>query len=276
MSDSGIAQTAVKLKVFTLVADSYRAVFGNLGTITRILWLVMVILVVMEFRFAGQKGSAASRVLVGADYEPVYFVYILVSWVLICGAYVSLHRFFLLGEKPPALGFSFQKRELRYLGYCLAITPVVMLPMGGLWLLESVEVVPMFLSAALTFAAIGFMMIWLIRLGFMFPAISLDQEGGLQRRFKHALALVDGNTGRMFLALIVALLPFVMILDIVPHIYSLSGAELMIADSPVFVMQAVTVIGSVADVYSKAVMIAMYSFAYRTLELSSAKQQVKA
>jgi|GEM_PF-1907795 len=275
MSDSEVSQTATKLKVFALVADSYRAVFGNLGTMTRILWLPMVILVVIEFRFAVQKGPAASQGLAGSAFDPIYFVYIVVSWIVICGAYVSLHRFFLLGDKPSALGLAFQRRELRYLGYCLAIAPVVILPVGGLWLLESVEVVPLLLSAALTFAAIGFMVIWLIRLGFALPAIALDQEGGLRRRFKHALALVNGNTWRAFLALFLASLPFVVILDMVPYVFSLTGSELIITDTPVFVMQAVTVIGNVLDVYSHAVMIAIYSFAYRTLELGKAKQQVK-
>lgn len=275
MSDRELSRTTAKLKIFALVADSYRAVFGNLGTMTRILWLPMVILVVIEFRFAEQRVSAASNGLAGAAFDPMYFVYIVVSWIVICGAYVSLHRFFLLGDTPPALGFAFQRRELRYLGYCLAITPVVIVPMGGLWLLETVGVVPMLLSAALTFVAIGFMVTWLIRLGFTLPAVALDQEGGLRRRFKHALALVNGNTWRMFLALFLASLPFVLILDIVPYVFSLTGSELIITDTPVFVMQAVTVIGNVLDVYSHAVMIAMYSFAYLSFAMSNAKQQVE-
>lgn len=272
MSDSNISQTATKLKVFALVADSYRVVFGNLSVMTRILWLPIALLVAMSYRFEAQKGTAEMQTQWGAFLDPMYLLYLVVYWVVMTGAYVSLHRFVLLGTKQPALGFTFEKRELRYLGYSIAILTILMLPIGVLVLLESVlPQVLGFVIATLSVAVMIGICIGIVRLGLVMPAISLDQAGGLQWHFQSAWALAKGNTFRILMAQIVALLPFVLVTWIWPEQTFSSVAEQTATgtDRELYGM-ITTVILNVVSWLSTAVFIVLYSIAYRSL-----KQQVK-
>jgi len=302
MSDSEIIQTETKLKVFALVADGYRAVFGNLGVMVHILWLPVALMGVVNYRFQAQNfqefnallqaenDPAAVQAHLNAAFDPMFFIYMLVSWVVMCAAFVSLHRFVLLGDKPPSLGFTVRKREWRYLGYVVAIMMIAMLamigPMIGLTILELViEVVfgttggmiGILVFAALIGLLVFFVTTW-VRLGFVLPAIALDQDGGLRRRFKSAWALAKGNTFRMFAALVVAQLPFMLVFGIWSFQFMQSAAEMMAtgAATPVPNMVVTMVVFGGVSWLSYAVIITMYSLAYRILESASAEQQAQA
>jgi len=266
MSDSDVLETTPKLKVLTLVADSYRMMFGNLGTMARIFWLPAVVTLVISYRFDAQKDTAELQTQLGSLLEPMYLLYIAVSWVVMAGAYVSLHRFVLRGAKPPQLGFTFEKRELRYLGYSIAILAALMLPLSVLLLIEAaLAQMSDIVFSALSVVVLFFTFIGVVRLGLVLPAISLDQAGGLLWRFQSAWMLAKGHTFTMFIAQIVGLLPFVLITWIWPYQIISSATDLI-----------TTVILNVLSWLSYAVMISMISIAYRILERGNAEQQAKA
>jgi len=302
MSDSDVLENTPKLKIFALVADSYRAVFGNLGVMVRILWLPMALMGVVNFRFQdqhfedlnavlkAQNDSAAVQAQLDVASDPMFIIYWLVSWVVMVAAFVSLHRFVLLGDNPPSLGFTVHKREWRYLGYLAAIvvtiTLAMIVPIIGLTIFEmTIEAVfgtTGGMVGILIFAAFVTLLVCsvtlYIRLGFVLPAIALDHGGGLGRRFKHAWALAKGNTFRMFVALIVASLPFLLIFGIWSYQFMQSVAEAMATGTafPAPNMVVVIVVFGGMSWLSYALIITTYSLAYRTLELASVEQQVEA
>ncbi|HEY9080553.1 hypothetical protein [Magnetovibrio sp.] len=300
MSDNDLVENTAKLKIFALVADSYRVVFGNPGTMVRILWLPMALMGIVNFRFQDRNfqdlnaalqvdtDPAALQAQLDAAFDPMFFIYMLVSWVVMCAVFVSLHRFVLLGEQPPTLGFTVRKREWRYLGYVIAIlvtaSVAMFVSMMGLIILELL--VSALVGTEGAMVGILFFMVVLVlmvisvtiyvRLGFVLPTIALDQEGGVRRRFKGAWALAKGNTLRMFVALFVASLPYMLIFGIWSYAFMQSVAEAMAMGSGFEPNMIITmVVFGVISWLWYGVTIAMYSIAYRTLEPVGPQQQVE-
>jgi len=280
MSENDVSQTTVKLKIFDLVGDSYRAVFRNLGVMARISWLPIALMAMISFRFESLNDPAALQAPMDISTNVVFVGYTVVQWVVLSLAFVSLYRFMLLDEKPPQLGFMLEKRELRFVGFSLAIMAAVLLPMGaGLvlsQLLGSIGIGPGLLGTVLAFAVMIATLTGLVRLWLVLPAIALDQKGGLQWHFQSAWALAKGNTFRIFLALNVASLPLMLILAGWMYLVMPSEAEPIATGASVPAMMAFSVVDGVMTWFFNAVAVVVSAMAYRTLKLNSAEQQGKA
>lgn len=266
MSGSDVSQTAVKLKIFALVADSYRMVFGHLGVMVRILWLPLVVMGVTSIRFQAQLDVTV---------EPMLLPYMVVSWLVICGVLVSVQRFELVGERPPPLGLTFAKREFRTLGYLVAIAFVLIGVISGGGLLQLVLALVMgganpvggLLSAGLSIAVAVFAISVCVRLGFVLPALALDEPGGFVRRFKAAWALARGNTVRMVVALAVAASPFMIGAAVLEAVFLPFTQQDLNVGAGFNMPLVIVIIGSGAISWiSTPVTLFMYAIAYRTLE----------
>jgi len=300
MTDTVNSQATPRLKVMPLVLSSYRTVFGNLGALAQMLWLVVGLnffyvyyqFIEMEkFAQQVQLGNLSVAVQLGSSSFFGSFIGGTLGLLLLSGVMVAIHRFVLVGVKPIFPGFGIARRELRFCGYFLAVNfmfvVVAMVPMllvkvmqqfvqgvvgngGGMIFILSIVAMVAFLIGIITV---------MTRMSFVLPAIAMDQEGGLWHRFDHAWKAAKGHTATMITALFLALLPWGIISSIGSYYIVRPSLEKFVITgvlpaTPMMINSMISIVfGWVAIVLSTVI----YSHAYRILEdiqTNTAKSQV--
>lgn len=285
MSDTENSEPTTQLKVIPLVMESYRTVFTNLGDMARMLWLIITLNVVFGyFQFSEmqsmQSGGLGSGQAVSSGFTFMMPIVAILNLCLFSGVVVAIQRYAVLGAKPVFPGFGIGKRELRYVGYFLALyilsifvmtVPMVLfvLLQAGLQLVVGDgSAMTLILSFVLLIAMLIGIVAVITRMGFVMPAIAMDQEGGLVRRFDYALKTAKGHTARMVAALFLALLPWGILSTILSDIYIMPALQQMatagqlpmtLGAVPLLMINVVWWVGL-------ALGAVMYSLAYRTLE----------
>ena len=179
---------------------------------------------------------------------------LLIAWVIWSSFAVSWHRYVLLAEKPGGVPFhfSFGPREGRYFVYAMLILlPFIAVSLHALLLMQdpsaSENQVLAFLGLIVT--AVG--LVVAIRLSLAFPSVAVD--GG--HDIKQTWALSKGSGWRLFLVLILALLPSELVGQLVLLSLAAGGSVGLV---PRF-------IGALVEFVGAAVLITALSFAFRQL-----------
>jgi len=235
MTDTSVSaqpENITKLKILSLVAQTYRTLFGNVVNVATMLWAVIVVTVLYTYlhqylvaAMGWQLGEGETTAFVGYMLG-VDLIDKLLMLLLVAVTAVSFHRLVLLGEAPGILGFKIGKRERRFLGNAVVIELVIFV-MAGLpmlivvfldaWIQATFETTGGMLGILVFFGVSGlavFGLVLLVRLWFAMPAISIDVPGGLRVRLMAAWIMGQGNTVRMIAAILLAMLPWIIGLGI--------------------------------------------------------------
>lgn len=297
MTDSENLEGQTKLNITSLVGDGYRSLFTKFTFFLKVMWITTLVSGLLNWRMYAQypelletssindaTSEAATNTFLLMWGEPLTYVYMILSWLVLVGAMIAVQRSVLLGEAAPRpLGISVGMRELRYFGYCVAayflsmapllIFAVAMPLMAGL---ESALGAPggtaftglLGLLALLVIS--GYMFIIPIRLSLAMPAIAVDAEGGLGKRFGHAWAIAKGNTFRLSVAIFVAILPLLIISGLgMTYFMPVMGQDSVdTASSGLLTM--ITMFATTITLYVVSV---MFARAYQILTLSLPTQE---
>jgi len=293
MSDSDVLETTPKLKVFSLVADSYRTLFKNVVNVATMLWAVVAISVLYVYL---QQYIVEARGLRWGEGEPtavwgyvlgITLIDKLLMLLLVAVTAVSFHRLVLLGEAPGLLGFRIGKRERRFFGsavvielmiFGMASLPVIILAFLDAWIQATFESTGAMLGILGFFGISGLMifgLVLLVRLWFALPAISIDEPGGLKVRLRAAWTMGRGNTVRMIAAIILAMLPWIVGLGVwaMYMVFELSQAQ-SLGHNPLesFFAGQGTVLTVMVNWLMAAVIFILYSHAYQALSENNESQ----
>lgn len=294
MTDGKDLETKPKLHVILLVVNSYRTVFGNVGVMGQMIWLAVGFGIANFYLQLWDMQQANPAVIepTSSAFSLSAFIVGALSFLLLCGVTVAVTRFVLLGEMPTFPGFGISKRELRFAGYSLVLYLTLFLVfvafMTVFWLL--LMVIEIIFGGAgamfgiLSFAAFGgagvVVVMLLVRLSFVMPAIAMDQDGGLQRRFHYAWVTTKGHVLRMFAALFLGLLPWMALNIGLSELYMFPAMEQFAQTGafPFAPFSSLFLIVTITGWTSTVLSIVMFAHAYRTLEdmgANGAKQPVE-
>lgn len=292
MNTLGQAKEAPELTAWSLSKQTYHMVLGSLGSMARMLWLLIglnlvlsyyqVTMIAANFEFSEKaqrgEGLGADVATLAGPLLGLQVASLVQLWVM-CGVLVALHRFVLLDEKPSLLGFRIGMRELRYGGYFLLIffiTPMLLIvPMmalmsfGPLLVTALASMAPIVMTLAVLLAVVtlvGYSVI-MIRLGLVMPAIATDQQGGIKRRIKQAWSMGKGRVWTILGAIFIIGLPWIVIsmvtnyvsLQYMPPV--LSGGAFPVVPSLVMAA-AQTAVGVIVV----ALLVVLFSLVYKFTE----------
>lgn len=292
MANGNNLETKPKLHVLLLVTDSYRTVFGNLGAMAQMLWLIIgfnIANLYLQFEEMERTWAQIHQMQQGnpALIEPMSSMVLLSIFIggglgllLFAGVMVAMNRFVVLGEKPTFPGFRIGKRELRYVGYFLAVyftQFLITIAFMIVFMLLQIGINILFgeagaMTSILSFilfvgAGVGMAML-LLRLLFVMPAIAVDQDGGLRRRFDYAWKTAKGHTLRMFAALILGLLPWMVLNLALAELYMFPALQ-QVAQAgafPFWAFSSFFLIATITGWIAMVLGVVMYAHAYRALE----------
>ncbi len=186
-----------------LILESYRFLRMNFSGLAKIAVLPLLAAVVVNvFMYSGIMAHEAQM-------EPAVvfgeFLANLVSIVIYAVFAVSVHRRFLLDNHD---GLHFGRRELRFLGASiLLIIPVIFVVL---------IIVPLaMLNAAVGMIGMIIAYVFLVyactRVSLVFPAIAIDEVGGIIDKLRRSWQLMKGRVGKLFLAWLVVGVTFILI-----------------------------------------------------------------
>jgi len=257
-----------KLSVRSLVLDAYRLLYNRFRTFIFIMWLPSLVSALSTWRFMAQSAEAAvidpaSEELVAEVMaaelsvwaQPLTYVYEAMLLVTFAAASVAVQRLVLLNEEPPRpYGIAMGKREVRYSGYTfasyvLASFPLVLIVAVGAGLNnlfgeDSLPTVATLLLFTLGFGGLFFLVVAALRFGLAFPAVALDTSRGVMVQLLTAWEMAKGNTFKLFLAMLLAWLPFVVIDYLVGDVFGSGvdvGASLTSGDIAFLVFSSVEI-----------------------------------
>lgn len=276
---------SARLKVMPLVKQTYATVFSNFGDMMRIMWVAMILYVgLYQIRMLwGADGGQINKLSMSGGTMNVHFsggfwaiVETLLGFLIIAAVAVALLRYVLTRQVTSFPGFGIGKRELRYWGYeilyIVFIALVWMTPLAALTALDMGMTMAFGSTGAmfpilLAVAVVGwfiFIIVILVRLAFVFPALSVDREGGVYVRFVHAWKTAKGHTATIIAALFLALLPGAVVSSVIGTL--LMEDVLGQMDKGSFAV--LTVMGSLSFWFQFVISTVLVAHAYTTIEAS--------
>lgn len=217
------SQTSQKLPVFKIVAETYRSFFHNLRYLPQaalVPALLSVPLFWAHWNLHLQAVVDPTRVVESVALLFASYLAYLVIFVLFC---VSWYRLILLGPataRPPALPFP-RRRHWRAFGYILltlllylVATVIGVLALGSPANFETANtegaesITTSLLQALWGLGAVAFTAYIALRLSFVFPAASVDEDYALRDSWRHT----KGHTLRLFAVIFLVSLPSFLVL----------------------------------------------------------------
>ena len=273
MSDqtSGGGDT-VKLSIFGVIGDAFRAVFGNFGAaiLAGIFPLILLIAIQTLSYFVAPTGTTGSFFL-----DLSISVIGMIPYVLFA---VTWHRFILMGERErPTLIPKFQRTHGRFLMFTVILFLMVMVPilisamtMGvSQMLMNSSQIGAAVELDGQASAALLIIFVYLIassyfygRLSMVLPASAVGEEG---YTFGWAWRHTKGNGFRIMLAFILLMILVAIVFTIYGMIVGLILAGFATSGSVVFTIIIGVVVISPIYIIVTALFISLLSVIFRDL-----------
>ena len=226
MPDAG-GQQAPKLPIWGLANEAYGLVFGNLSTLASLAILPMAIGYLAWIAALTMSGGSMMEMAEAGASDPLWWGLQILGGLVGAVFVVSWHRFVLLGQRDSATPVQFRlgRRELKFFLYFVVISLPTYL--GGVlsslagWMMGSEAGSGLVLVLALMGAFVLGVVVG-VRCSFIFPALSVDADGGLVAAWR----ATKGVSWRLFWATCLVALPW---LIVYVALLSVLGPQSMIA-----------------------------------------------
>ncbi|HEX4113698.1 MAG TPA: hypothetical protein VH020_14290 [Stellaceae bacterium] len=254
-----------KVAVATMVRFAYRSVFGRLGLILDLGWIMLLVLLAVQILpdvlLPGRHGGAETQ------FDALDYAQALISLLALTAFAVRWHQLLLVGDphrQPTAAFFRGWSRFLIYgcivyalIGSIAAVAGATMSRMTGSTATEALVAVAALIVGVLVALAT-------VRCGLVFPAAASGKPISLVAAWR----LLRGNSWRLVLASILTTLPVTVAVTILAATLLSLGAETganLMADRPLGFTILAGLLATISDILLVALGASLLSGIYREL-----------